>query len=145
MSEWELRWLTHVNVIVTIPYASHNDHRLASRLIFHLARYVLENISSDVMKQTRFCMGFSPRLCHDFNLLDFINCQGLVNKSFGAEHGNVVFEVSHKRDCEIAPSSSSGPQRRRIWFSNRDFPRIKTLFQGHQHVPPRKIHNVKCV
>src|SRR4051812_43565643 len=81
-----------------------------------LSCYAPEKISTDAKKQARFRKGLSPILCHDLNLLEFVNFEDLVNRSFRAEHGNEVFEESRKRDHDLASSSSSAPQKRRIWI-----------------------------
>src|SRR3954465_2656912 len=61
-----------------------------------LSRYALEKISTDATKQERFRKGLSPILSNDLNLLEFVNFEDLVNRSFRAEHANEVFEESHK-------------------------------------------------
>src|SRR3954468_1537256 len=73
-----------------------------------LARYAQDEITTDARKQARFHKGLSPILRHDINLLEFSTFEDLVNRSFRADHGNEVFEESHKH----APSSSSAPQKR---------------------------------
>src|SRR4051812_35094183 len=93
-----------------------------------LARYAQDEITTDARKQARFRKGLSPILRHDLNLLEFATFEDLVNRSFRAEHGNEVFEKSRKHALEIAPSSSSHPQKRMIWIPN-------SLF--HQNNPPR--------
>src|SRR3954467_12102221 len=60
--------------------------------------------------------------------LNFATFEDLVNRSFRAEHGNEVFEKSRKHALELAPSSSSRPQKSMIWIPNRLF---------HQNNPPR--------
>src|SRR3954465_9081787 len=93
-----------------------------------LARYAQDEITTDARKQERFCKGLSPILRHDLNLLEFATFEDLVNISFRAEHGNEVFEKSRKHALELAPSSSSRPQKRMIWIPNSLFP---------QNNPPR--------
>src|ERR1043165_9260625 len=93
-----------------------------------LARYAQDEITTDARKQARFRKGLSPILRHDLNLLEFATFEDLVNRSFRAEHGNEVFEKSRKHALELAPSSSSRPQKRMIWIPN-------CLF--HQNNPPR--------
>src|SRR3954462_8816851 len=93
-----------------------------------LSRYAPEKISSDAKKQARFRKGLSPVLRHDLNLLEFVNFEDLVNRSFRAEHGNEFFEKSRKHALEFAPSSSSRPQKRMIWIPNS---------LVHQNNPPR--------
>src|SRR3954470_5626614 len=93
-----------------------------------LSRYAPEKISTDAKKQARFHKGLSPILRHDLNILEFVNFEDLVNRSFRAEHGNEVFEKSRKHALELAPSSSSRPQKRMIWIPNSFI---------HQNNPPR--------
>src|SRR3954463_13155606 len=81
-----------------------------------LARYAQDEITTDARKQARFRKGLSPILRHDLNLIEFSTFEDLVNRSFRAEHGNEVFEESRKHALELAPSSSSAPQKRRIWI-----------------------------
>src|SRR3954468_17030058 len=83
-----------------------------------LSRYAPEKISTDAKKRARFRKGLNPVLRHDLNLLEFVNFEDLVNRSFRAEHGNEVFEESRKRDHDLASSSSSGSQKRLIWIPN---------------------------
>src|ERR1041384_7708185 len=87
-----------------------------------LSRYAPEKISTDAKKQARLRKGLNHILRHDLNLLEFVNFEDLINRSFRAEHGNEVFEESRKRDRELAPSSSSAPQKRRIWIPNSALP-----------------------
>src|ERR1044071_5277371 len=87
-----------------------------------LSRYAPEKISTDAKKQARFCKGLSPVLRHDLNLLEFVNFEDLVNRSFRAEHGNDVFEESRKRDRDLASSYSFGSQKRRIWIPTSALP-----------------------
>src|SRR4051812_45783321 len=87
-----------------------------------LARYPQDEITTDSRKQSRFRKGLSPILRHDLNLLEFSTFEDLVNRSFRAEHGNEVFEESHKHARELAPSSSSAPQKRRIWIPTSAIP-----------------------
>src|ERR1041385_6655502 len=106
----------------------------------HLARYAEEEISTDARKQARFRKGLSPILRHDLNLLEFATFEDLVNRSFRAEHGNEVFEKSRKNALELAPSSSSRPQKRMIWIPNslihqnthRGHPLCHLVHQLHQ-------------
>src|SRR3954470_21139947 len=93
-----------------------------------LARYAQDEITTDARKQARFRKGLSPILRHDLNLLEFATFENLVNRSFGVEHGNEVFKESRKHALELAPSSSSRPQKRLIWVPN-------SLI--HQNKPPR--------
>src|SRR3954468_19639665 len=109
-----------------------------------LSRYAPEKISTDAKKQARFRKGLSPILRHDLNLLEFVNFEDLVNRSFRAEHGNEVFEESRKHALELAPSSSSAPQKRRIWIPTRAIPQNllqrppPNICHPPQHiVPPR--------
>src|SRR4051812_48755480 len=87
-----------------------------------LARYAQDEITTDARKQARFRKGHSTILRHDLNLIEFSTFEDLVNRSFRAEHGNEVFEESRKHAFELAPSSSSAPQKRRIWIPNRAIP-----------------------
>src|ERR1041385_3395484 len=87
-----------------------------------LSRYAPEKISTDAKKQARFRKGLSPVLRHDLNLLEFVNFEDLVNRSFRAEQGNEVFEESRKRDRDLASSSSLGSQKRRIWIPTSALP-----------------------
>src|SRR3954466_7427061 len=93
-----------------------------------LARYSQDEITTDARKQARFRKGLSPILRHDLKLIEFATFEDLVNRSFRAEHGNEVFEKSRKHALELAPSSSSRPQKRMIWIPN-------SLI--HQNNPPR--------
>src|SRR3954471_6428503 len=93
-----------------------------------LARYAQDEITTDARKQARFRKGLNPILRHDLNLIEFANFEDLVNRSFRAEHGNEIFEKSRKHALELAPSSSSRPQKRMIWIPN-------SLI--HQNNPPR--------
>src|SRR4051812_19040202 len=93
-----------------------------------LAPYAQDEITTDARKKARFRKGLSPILRHDLNLLEFATFEDLVNRSFRAEHGIEVFEKSRKHAHELAPSSSSRPQKRLIWIPN-------SLF--HQNNPPR--------
>src|ERR1041384_3938585 len=87
-----------------------------------LARYAQDEITTDARKQARFRKGLSPILRHDLNLIEFATFEDLVNRSFRAEHGNEIFEESRKHALEHAPSSSSAPQKRRIWIPTRTIP-----------------------
>src|SRR3954465_13523967 len=87
-----------------------------------LARYAQDEITTDARKQARFRKGLSPILRHDLNLIEFATFEDLVNISFRAEHGNEVFEESRKHALELAPSSSSAPQKRRIWIPTNAIP-----------------------
>src|SRR3954447_1857539 len=87
-----------------------------------LARHAQDEITTDARKQARFRKGLSPILRHDLNLLEFSTFEDLVNRSFRAEHGNEVFEVSRKHAREFAPSSSSAPRKRRIWIPTSAIP-----------------------
>src|SRR3954467_6656881 len=100
-----------------------------------LAPYDQDEITTDARKQARFRKGLRPILRHDLNLIEFANFEDLVNRSFRAEHGNEVFEKSRKHALEIAPSSSSRPQKRMIWIPN-------SLF--HQNNPPRPSYVPPC-
>src|SRR3954471_1682533 len=104
-----------------------------------LSRYAPEKISTDAKKQARFRKGLSPVLRHDLNLLEFVNFEDLVNRSFRAKHGNEVFEESRKRDRELAPSSSSTSRKRRIWIPNSALP--SHLFP---RPPPQNNKPQKC-
>src|SRR4051812_33215692 len=77
-----------------------------------LARYSQDEITTVARKQARFRKRLSPILPHDLNLLEFSTFEDLVNRSFRSEHGNEVFKESRKHALEIAPSSSSAPQKR---------------------------------
>src|ERR1041385_830900 len=66
-----------------------------------LARYAQDEITTDARKQARFRKGFSPILRHDLNLIEFTTFEDLVSRSFRAEHGNEVFEESHKHAQQI--------------------------------------------
>src|SRR3954462_526520 len=88
----------------------------------HLARYAQEEISTDARKQARFRKGLNPVIRHDLNLHEFVNFEDLVNRSFRAEFGNEVFEESRKHARKFAPSSSSAPQKRRIWIPTSAIP-----------------------
>src|SRR4051812_2873136 len=109
-----------------------------------LARYAQDEITTDARKQARFRKGLSPILHHDLNLLEFATFEDLVNRSFRFEHGNEVFEKSHKHPLELAPSSSSAPQKRRIWIPTSAIPKNllkrppSNICHPPQHIiPPR--------
>src|SRR3954471_4197518 len=101
----------------------------------HLDRYAQEEISTDARKQARFRKGLSPVIRHDLNLHEFVNFEDLVNRSFRAEYGNEVFEESHKHAREFAPSSSSAPQKRRIWIPTSAIP--SHLFARPSYMVPQ--------
>src|SRR3954463_16190510 len=109
-----------------------------------LAHYAQDEITTDARKQARFRKGLSPILRHDLNLIEFATFEDLVNISFRAEHDNEVFEESRKHALELAPSSSSAPQKRRIWIPTRAIPQNllqrspPNICHPPQHiVPPR--------
>src|SRR3954466_3144674 len=87
-----------------------------------LARYAQDEITNDARKQARFRKGLNPVIRHDLNLHEFVNFEDLVNRSFRAEYGNEVFEESRKHVRELAPSSSSAPQKSRIWIPTSAIP-----------------------
>src|SRR3954466_9413270 len=101
----------------------------------HLARYAQEEISTDARKQERFRKGLNPVIRHDLNLHEFVNFEDLVNRPFRAEYGNEVFEESRKHDREFAPSSSSAPQKRRIWIPTSAIP--SHLFARPSYMVPQ--------
>src|ERR1044071_74041 len=115
----------------------------------HLAHYAQDEITIDARKQARFRKGLSPILRHDLNLIEFATFEDLVNRSFRAEHGNEIFEESRKHALELASSSSSAPQKRRIWIPTRAIP--KNFLQGPtsnichppQHIVPPRIDGVQ--
>src|SRR3954469_7241442 len=109
-----------------------------------LARYAQDEITTDARKQARFRKGLIPILRHDLNLLEFATFEDIVNRSFRAEHGNEIFKDSRKHACELAPSSSSAPQKRRIWIPTSVIPQNflqrppSNICHPPQHiVPPR--------
>src|SRR4051812_26891554 len=109
-----------------------------------LARYAHDEITTDARKQARFRKGLSPVLRHDLNLLEFATFEDLVNRSFRAEHGNEVLEESRKHALDLAPSSSSAPQKRRIWIPTSAIPQNllqrppSNICHPPQHIiPPR--------
>src|ERR1041385_8150237 len=109
-----------------------------------LARYAQDEITTDARKQARFRKGLSPILRHDLNLIEFATFEDLVKRSFRAEHGNELFEESRKHARELAPSSSSAPQKRRIWIPTSAIPQNllqsppSNICHPPQHiVPPR--------
>src|SRR3954451_15636598 len=109
-----------------------------------LARYAQDEITIDARKQAKFRKGLSPILRHDLNLIEFANFEDLVNRSFRAEHGNEVFEESRKHAFELAPSSSSAPQKRRICIPTSAIPQnlfmrpLSNVCHPPEHiVPPR--------
>src|ERR1041385_1318841 len=109
-----------------------------------LTRYAQDEIPTDARKQARFRKGLNPILRHDLNLIEFATFEDLVNRSFRAEHGNEVFEESRKHALELAPSSSSAPQKRRIWIPTRAIPQnflqrpASNICHPPQHtIPPR--------
>src|ERR1041384_3007277 len=75
---------------------------------------------------TRLRHGLNSELRRELNLHDFVTFQVLVNKAIKAEDMITPGDVrKHPRD---EGSSSSGPQKRRIWIPT-------SLF--HQNNPPR--------
>src|SRR3954462_11995470 len=98
-----------------------------------LARYAQDEITTDARKQAMFRKGLIPILHHDLNLLEFATFEDLVNRSFRAEHGNEVFEESRKHAHDLDPSSSSAPQKHRIWIPTSAIP--QNLLQS----PPSNI------
>src|SRR3954470_17768049 len=86
------------------------------------ARYAQDEITIDARKQARFRKVLSPILRHDLNLLEFATFEDLVNRSLRDEHGNEIFEESRKHALELTPSSSSAPQKCRIWIPTRAIP-----------------------
>src|SRR3954469_8445963 len=71
-----------------------------------LARYALEEVSTDSKKQKRFRRGLNTGLRRDLNLHDFASFQVLVNKAIKAEDMNTPSDVrKHPRNDS---SSSSG-------------------------------------
>src|SRR4051812_30050687 len=90
-----------------------------SREFNRLARYALEEVSTDSKKQERFRRGLNTGLRRELNLHDFASFQVLVNKAIKAEDMNTPTEV-RKHPCDDS-SSSSGPQKRRIWIPNSMF------------------------
>src|SRR3954466_11615842 len=114
-----------------------------------LARYAQDEITIDVRKQTRFRKGLRPILRHDLNLLEFATFEDLFNRSFRAEHGNEVFEESRKHALELASSSSSAPQKRRIWIPTRSIPQNlpqrppPNICHPPQHIVPPKNDGVQ--
>src|SRR3954462_13586181 len=97
-----------------------------SREFNRLARYALEEVSTDSKKQERFRRGLNTGLRRELNLHDFASFQVLVNKAIKAQDMNTHTEFrKHPRDDS---SSSSGPQKRRIWIPNNMF---------RQNNPPR--------
>src|ERR1043165_3696572 len=90
---------------------SHQFNRLAS--------YATKEVSTDYKNQERFCMGPDSRLWLKLNLHDFATFQVLFNKAIKAEDMNTPTEFrKHPRDDS---SSSSGPEKRRIWIPNSMF------------------------
>src|SRR3954469_6453029 len=85
-----------------------------SREFNRLARYETEEVSTDSKKQERFCRGLNSKLRHELNLHDFATFQVLVNKAIKAEDMITPGDFcKHTRD---EGSSSSGPQKHRIWI-----------------------------
>src|SRR3954470_13507208 len=101
----------------------------------HLARYAQVEVATDCGKQARCHKGLSPVIRHDLNLHEFVNFEDLVNRSFRAEYGNEVFEESHKHAREFAPSSSSAPQKCRIWIPTSAIP--SHLFARPSYMVPQ--------
>src|SRR3954471_17473267 len=114
-----------------------------------LARYAQDEITTDARKQARFRKGLSPILHYDLNLLEFATFEDLVNRSFRAEHGTEVFEESRKHDLELAPSSSSAPQKRRIWIPTGVIPQKLlqrppyNICHPPQHIVPSRNDSVQ--
>src|ERR1041385_4768237 len=97
-----------------------------SREFNRLARYATEEVSTDAKKQERFRRGLNSGLRRELNLHDFATFQVLVNKAIKAEDMNNPNDFrKHPRDDS---SSSSGPQKRKIWIPNSMF---------RQNNPPR--------
>src|SRR3954471_21019934 len=103
----------------TVDEFSHEFNRLA--------RYATEEVSTDAKKQERFRRGLNSRLRRELNLHDFATFQVLVNKAIKAEDMNIPGDFcKHPRDDS---SSSSVPQKRRIWIPNSISAR--TTHRGH--------------
>src|SRR3954468_8003234 len=97
-----------------------------SREFNQLARYATEEVSTDSKKQESFRRGLHSELCRELNLHDFATFQVLVNKAIKAEDMITSGDFcKHPRD---EGSSSSGPQKRRIWIPGSMF---------HQNNPSR--------
>src|SRR3954465_10482366 len=102
----------------TVDEFSHEFNRLA--------HYATEEVSTDAKKQERFRRGHNSGLHRELNLHDFATFQVLVKKTIKAEDMNTPNDFrKHPRDDS---SSSSGPQKRRIWIPNSMF---------RQNNPPR--------
>src|SRR4051812_47532640 len=98
-----------------------------SREFNRLARYALEEVSTDSKKQERFRRGLNTGLRHELNLHDFASFQVLVNKAIMVEDMKSPTEFrKHPRDDS---SSSSGPHKRRIWTQTACLGR--TMLRGH--------------
>src|SRR3954462_15058711 len=105
-----------------------------------LARYATEEVSTDAKKQERFRRGLHTGLRRELNLHDFASFQVLVNKDIKAEDMNTPTEF-RKHPCDDS-SSSSAPQKRRIWIPNSMFrqntppshPMRRLVHQLHQTI-----------
>src|SRR3954471_5176987 len=97
-----------------------------SRELNRLARYATEEVSTDSKKQERFRRGLNSELHRDLNLHDFASFQVLVNKAIKAE--DMITPGDFRKHPRDEGSSSSGPQKRRIWIPT-------SLFR--QNNPPR--------
>ena len=81
-----------------------------------LARYATEEVSIDSKKQERFRRGLNSGLCRELNLHDFTTFQVFVNKAIKAEDMNTPNDFPKHPHHDS--SSSSGPQKHRIWIPN---------------------------
>src|SRR3954468_22758893 len=91
-----------------------------------LARYATEEVSTDSKKQERFRRGLNSELRRELNLHDFSTFQVLVNKAIKAE--DMITPGDFRKHPRDEGSSSSGPQKRRIWIPTSMF---------RQNNPPR--------
>ena len=74
----------------------------------NLARYAIEEVSTDAKKQARFRKGLSPELRRDLRLHECTSFQKLVNKAISVETGQTDYDASCKHSHDFGSSSSSG-------------------------------------
>ena len=93
-----------------------------SREFANLARYAIEEVSTDAKKQARFRKGLNPKLRRDLHLHHCGTFQALVNKAINAETAQLTYEESRKHTRALGSSSGSSSQKRRIWVPNSALP-----------------------
>src|SRR4051812_16085825 len=76
-----------------------------SREFNRLARYALDDVSTDSKKQERFHRGLNTGLCRELNLHDFSSFQVLVNKAIKEEDMNAPTEFRKHPHDDCSSSS----------------------------------------